>query len=117
ELIEWSDTSILVDGIVRSVAAVLDPTVGYDALKLAERLFQHAALEACAASQGGAPSDDVIRDAERYRWLHGHANPGYAQSGRPWSVQCSGVEIRDWAHIDELIDAAIREQRGEKNDD
>lgn len=64
-----------------------------------------------------APTTDVISDAELYRWLRDHANPGYAQSGKPWSVQCSGIEIRGWPHIDELIAAAIREQqRGENNE-
>ena len=59
-------------------------------------------------------AEAVRRDAAHHRWLRAHANPGFTQSGKPWSVLCSTVELRSWAGIDREIDAAIDAAREKK---
>jgi hypothetical protein len=53
-----------------------------------------------------AERDAAREDAERYRWLRRNANPGFAQSGKAWSVLVATVEVRTWDGMDAAIDAA-----------
>lgn len=48
ELIEWIDTAVLRDGKVREAARILQPVLHHDAIKVAERIVERAALEQCA---------------------------------------------------------------------
>lgn len=53
-----------------------------------------------------APTPDVIRDAERYRWLRDSSD----------GLPISAVSARSPALFDAAIDAAIREQQDEEKD-
>jgi hypothetical protein len=53
ELVEWSETALLRDGMMRELARMLEPVDSMHSLTIAERLVQHAALRRVAADQRG----------------------------------------------------------------
>lgn len=49
EILEWRDTCVLRDGVVRALADIIRPVTRAESLSVAKHLFQDAALEAVAS--------------------------------------------------------------------
>ncbi|MBO0943536.1 hypothetical protein J1N44_17925 [Acidovorax temperans] len=76
-----------------------------------------AAIAALVKPKPAPPSDDVVKDAARYRFLAGHCRSTSEHWGGRWSIVVDGPAPKSHDSeddFDEAVDAAIAAQRGNK---